>query len=135
MLKRRSADLTTRRAPACLNWLAKWNGSQGKESFTSGTHLPRLHRDDTGKRNSFRPRCCPHGFRNDSVDIAFRFIPFSDVGGDFVDFFRLPDGPIGIYLGDVVGKGLSAAMFAALVMGTLRGIHKSGTDTARVLSC
>src|SRR5580698_3886317 len=74
------------------------------------------------------------GLSHESVEIAFRFIPFSEVGGDFVDFFHLPDGFIGIYLGDVVGKGLSAAMFAALVMGTLRGIHKTGTDTARVLT-
>ena len=70
---------------------------------------------------------------HESVEIAFRFIPFSDVAGDFADFFRLPDGCIGIYLGDVVGKGLPAAMFAALVMGTLRGIHKTGTDTADAL--
>jgi len=71
---------------------------------------------------------------HESVEIAFRFIPFSDVGGDFADVFRLPDGFIGIYLGDVVGKGLPAAMFAALVMGTMRGIHKTGTDTAQVLA-
>jgi sigma-B regulation protein RsbU (phosphoserine phosphatase) len=71
---------------------------------------------------------------HESVEIAFRFIPFCDVGGDFADFFCLPDGFIGIYLGDVVGKGLPAAMYAALVMGILRGIHKSGTDTARVLA-
>jgi phosphoserine phosphatase RsbU/P len=72
--------------------------------------------------------------RHESVELAFRFIPFSDVGGDFADFFRLPNGLIGVYLGDVVGKGLPAAMFAALVMGTLRGIHKTGTDTAQVLA-
>ena len=74
------------------------------------------------------------GLSHESIEIAFRFVPFSAVGGDFVDFFRLPDGCIGICLGDVVGKGLSAAMFAALVMGLLRGIHKTGTDTARVLT-
>jgi len=74
------------------------------------------------------------GIRAQSVEIVFRFKPFSDVGGDFVDFFRLPDGFIGIYLGDVVGKGLPAAMYAALVIGTLRGIHKGGTDTANVLA-
>jgi phosphoserine phosphatase RsbU/P len=67
------------------------------------------------------------------VEIASRFIPFSEVGGDFADFFLLPDGFVGIYLGDVVGKGLPAAMYGALVMGTLRGIHKCGTDTAKVL--
>ena len=69
-----------------------------------------------------------------AAELAFRFIPFSEVGGDFADFFVLPEGFIGIYLGDVVGKGLPAAMFAALVMGTLRGIHKTGTDTADVLT-
>jgi hypothetical protein len=108
--------------------------ASGKESLTSGRTCPDC--DETIReakliQTSLLPT---QGFRNESVDIAFRFIPFSDVGGDFVDFFRLPDGFIGIYLGDVVGKGLSAAMFAALVMGTLRGIHKTGTDTARVLA-
>ena len=74
------------------------------------------------------------GLCHEVIEIVFRFMPFSDVGGDFVDFFFLPDGFIGMYLGDVVGKGLSAAMFAALVMGTLRGIHKTGTDPGRVLT-
>ncbi len=55
------------------------------------------------------------------------------MGGDFTDFFVLPDGTIGFYLGDVVGKGLPGAMYAALVMGTLRGIHKTGEDPAAVL--
>jgi len=71
---------------------------------------------------------------HESVEIAFRSIPFSEVAGDFADFFLLPGGFIGIYLGDVVGKGLPAAMYGALVMGTLRGIHKDGTDTAQVLA-
>ena len=71
---------------------------------------------------------------DNSVDIAFRFLPFREVGGDFVDYFRLPDGLIGLYLGDVVGKGLPAAMYGALVIGTLRGIHKTGTDTATALA-
>jgi phosphoserine phosphatase RsbU/P len=72
--------------------------------------------------------------RHQSVEITFRFKPFSEVGGDFVDFFHLPNGLIGIYLGDVVGKGLPAAMYAALVTGALRGIHKTGADTASVLA-
>jgi serine phosphatase RsbU (regulator of sigma subunit) len=73
-------------------------------------------------------------FRHESAEIVFRFVPFSEVGGDFLDFFNLPNGFIGIYLGDVVGKGLPAAMYAALVTGTLRGIHKSSADTASVLA-
>lgn len=71
--------------------------------------------------------------RDLSLEIVYRFTPFFDVGGDFLDFFRLPSGIIGLYLGDVVGKGLPATMYGALVMGTLRGIHKSGIDAGTVL--
>jgi len=74
------------------------------------------------------------GLCHEIAEVAFRFIPLFDVGGDFADFFVLPDGLIGIYLGDVVGKGLPAAMYGALVMGVLRGIHKTGTDTASILA-
>ena len=115
--------------------------------------LARVMKSESGKENPAFRRVCDdcaehlreakliqfslvptQGFRHKFVDIAFRFIPFSDVGGDFADFFCLPDGFIGIYLGDVVGKGLPAAMYGALVMGTLRGLHKTGTDTAQVLA-
>jgi serine phosphatase RsbU (regulator of sigma subunit) len=75
-----------------------------------------------------------HPLIGKSVEIAYRFIPVFQVGGDFLDFFRLPDGTIGIYMGDVVGKGLPATMYGTVVMGTLRGIHKTGTETANVLS-
>ena len=56
-----------------------------------------------------------------------------DVSGDFLDYFCLADGRLGLYLGDVVGKGLPAAMYAALAMGTLRSIHKTGEMPASVL--
>jgi len=73
------------------------------------------------------------GLRADDFEIAFRFSPLTEVGGDFADFFQLPNGRVGLYVGDVVGKGLSAAMYGALVMGMLRGINKTGTDPAYVL--
>lgn len=66
-------------------------------------------------------------------EVSCRFTPYAEVGGDFADFFQLPNGLVGLYLGDVVGKGLPAAMYAALVMGMLRGINKTGEDTAAVL--
>ncbi len=72
--------------------------------------------------------------RNASIEIAYRFSPFAEVGGDFADFFVLPNGIAGLYIGDVVGKGLAAAMYAALVMGTLRGINKTGEQTSTVLA-
>jgi phosphoserine phosphatase RsbU/P len=73
------------------------------------------------------------GLKGDRFEIAHRFSPLAEVGGDFADFFNLPNGCVGLYVGDVVGKGLSAAMYAALVMGMLRGINKTGEDPATVL--
>jgi len=69
-----------------------------------------------------------------SFEIAYRFSPYAGVGGDFADFFELPDGQVGLYIGDVVGKGLPAALYAALVMGLLRGLHKTGSSTAESLA-
>src|SRR5947209_6299927 len=76
----------------------------------------------------------PHGpLENSDVRICYEFRPFHEVGGDFLDFFTLTDESIGLYLGDVTGKGLPAALYAALAVGTLRGIHKTGTPPASVL--
>ncbi|MGA2429487.1 MAG: PP2C family protein-serine/threonine phosphatase [Candidatus Acidiferrum sp.] len=68
------------------------------------------------------------------IRISHEFQPVAEVGGDFLDYFELADGCIGLYLGDVSGKGLPAAMFAALAVGTLRGVHKTGQSPANVLS-
>src|SRR6202050_2052131 len=72
--------------------------------------------------------------RGTSFEITYRFSPYAGVGGDFADFFELPDGQVGLYIGDVVGKGLAAALYAALVMGLLRGLHKSGANPAESLA-
>ncbi len=76
---------------------------------------------------------CVEPLRHDPVEIASRFRPVREVGGDFLDYFLLEDRRLGLYVGDVVGKGLAAAMYAALAMGTIRGIHKSGTTPTAVL--
>jgi sigma-B regulation protein RsbU (phosphoserine phosphatase) len=52
------------------------------------------------------------------LEFAARFVPAEGflVGGDWFDVFRLPDGHVGIVMGDVAGVGLRAA----IVMGRLR---------------
>ncbi len=43
-----------------------------------------------------------------------RCIPQKDAGGDFYDFFKLPDGKIFFMLGDVTGHGISASMITTV---------------------
>jgi len=61
------------------------------------------------------------------AEFAFRFRPVTEVGGDFLDYFELDNDCAAMYLGDVVGKGLPAAMYASLAVGALRGMHKTNT--------
>ncbi len=68
--------------------------------------------------------------RAGAVMISHEFQPVAAVGGDFLDYFQLTDGSVGLYLGDVSGKGLPAA----LAVGTLRGVHKTGTSPHDVLA-
>jgi len=72
--------------------------------------------------------------RAGALTISHEFQPVAAVGGDFLDYFQLSDGSIGLYLGDVSGKGLPAALYAALAVGTLRGVHKTGTIPGDVLT-
>jgi sigma-B regulation protein RsbU (phosphoserine phosphatase) len=71
--------------------------------------------------------------RKHAIEISHKFRPVANVGGDFLDYFWLDDNRLGFYLGDVVGKGLPAALFAALAMGMLRGIKKTGESPPAVL--
>src|SRR5260221_12651857 len=76
----------------------------------------------------------PEGeLRTADATVCYEFQPFYEVGGDVLDYFTLPDGAIGIYLGDGTGKGLSAGFYAALAVGKLRGVHKSGTRPGSVV--
>ena len=73
--------------------------------------------------------------RGDAFEAAFRFAPLGEVDGDFAEFSHFPNGFVGMYRGDVVGKGLIAALYASLVMDTIREIKKTGEDTAAVRGC
>jgi len=47
-------------------------------------------------------------------------IPAREVGGDFFNYFMLPDGQMALLVGDVSGKGVSAALLMANIQATLR---------------
>jgi len=48
--------------------------------------------------------------------------PALGVGGDYFDVFPLEDGRLGIAIGDVSGKGISAALLMASLRASLRGV-------------
>ena len=56
------------------------------------------------------------------VDLAGYCRPAQAVGGDYYDFFVLSDGRLALALGDISGKGISAALLMASLRASLRSI-------------
>jgi serine phosphatase RsbU (regulator of sigma subunit)/anti-sigma regulatory factor (Ser/Thr protein kinase) len=61
--------------------------------------------------------------RVEGVQLAARYLPGTaqlDVGGDWFDAIQLPDGQLGLVVGDVVGKGVQAAASMAQLRNAIR---------------
>ena len=64
---------------------------------------------------------------------VFEDTPALAVGGDFYDFLDLGHGLVGIVVGDVSGKGVSAALYAAKLTSDLRYQAAGQTEPAPIL--
>ena len=68
------------------------------------------------------------------LDIVGFSIPADQVGGDFYHYIEFEDGRLGVMVGDVSGKGVSAALFMAVSVSTLRAQAPAFRDPAALLS-
>ncbi|GIG20695.1 hypothetical protein Cch01nite_14190 [Cellulomonas chitinilytica] len=71
------------------------------------------------------------------LDVAAQYVPssrFAAVGGDWFDVLPLPDGTIGLAVGDVVGHDLAAAAAMGQLRSLLRSFAWDGAAPARVLA-
>jgi sigma-B regulation protein RsbU (phosphoserine phosphatase) len=68
------------------------------------------------------------------VELAALSLPCYEVGGDYFDFLELPDGDLGLAIGDVSGKGVSAALIMSSVQAALRVAAPIEDDLARLVA-
>jgi len=66
-------------------------------------------------------------------DIAGYNVPCDETGGDYYDYIEMPDGKLGLVIGDVSGHGLGAAMYMATSRAALRSIIMTTEDPAKAL--
>lgn len=65
-------------------------------------------------------------------DVAARYVPCFDLGGDFYDFIQ--NGPLtGICVGDVVGKGIAASLLMASTRATIRAYAQQSDNPAWII--
>ncbi len=68
-----------------------------------------------------------------TLDMAARYVPSFELGGDFYDFVDL-SGHLGVAVGDVVGKGIAAALLMSAVRASLRAHVQEVYDLDEVVS-
>lgn len=66
------------------------------------------------------------------VDLAARYRPSFEIGGDFYDLFE-SHGRLAIVVGDVVGKGVAAGLLMSAVRATMRAYAELSDDLSRVM--
>jgi serine phosphatase RsbU (regulator of sigma subunit) len=72
-----------------------------------------------------------------AFDVQSQYAPAyaaAQVGGDYYDFIELPDDRLGIVMGDVCGKGVTAAVFTAMAKYMLRAYATEEVSPVAVLS-
>ncbi len=76
-------------------------------------------------------------FETEELKINAFMRPAKNVGGDFYDFIKMPDGKICLVIADVSGKGISAALFMAQAITAIRHNtrqYENPADLLRVLN-
>ncbi|MEZ0218295.1 MAG: PP2C family protein-serine/threonine phosphatase [Rariglobus sp.] len=82
---------------------------------------------------SFLPPALPPEQRT-RVDFASRIKPAREAGGDLYDGFFLDDGRFFVVVGDVSGKGVSAALFMAVTATAIRALATGARPPGELLT-
>lgn len=79
---------------------------------------------------TFLPRMNPE---IEGIEIASLCLPAKEVGGDYYDFIEITPKKLGVVIGDVSGKGISAAFYMTLTKGFLKSQARSVFSPKEVL--
>lgn len=105
---------------------------QGALALERATMYEREHATAETLQHSLLPDTLPEV---PGIALMATYKPVSrEVGGDWYDAFRLPDGKLAVAAGDVMGKGLTAAAGMGRVRNALRALALTDPRPAAVLA-
>jgi hypothetical protein len=76
----------------------------------------------------------PEALASPFFTVETEYRPAQTVGGDFFQTLTKPDGSLLVVIGDVSGKGVSAAMLVAVLVGAIRNQAEYSLDPAAMLT-
>jgi serine phosphatase RsbU (regulator of sigma subunit)/anti-sigma regulatory factor (Ser/Thr protein kinase) len=97
--------------------------------------VSRLTERERGLADALQRSLMPRLPELPAVSFAGRYLPAAAarLGGDWYDAFQLPDGRLGLAIGDVVGRGFHAAAIMGQLRSGLRAYALDGTAPGAVL--
>jgi serine phosphatase RsbU (regulator of sigma subunit) len=94
-----------------------------------------LHAQELEQAAEIQRRLLPeHAPEVPGVDLAGSNAACRTVGGDYYDFFPLPEGRVAVVLADVSGKGLPASLLMASLQARVQVLLEEPDDLPRVMS-
>ncbi|MBN2773616.1 MAG: SpoIIE family protein phosphatase [Prolixibacteraceae bacterium] len=100
-------------------WYNKFS-SESEKNKQSSKHLQRELEQASEIINSIIPTGSPELKGAGNIEIFSAYKPVNIIGGDFYDYFLLDEDHLLIVIGDVSGKGISAAIFMGVAHTLLR---------------
>ncbi|MGC2162160.1 MAG: PP2C family protein-serine/threonine phosphatase [Silvibacterium sp.] len=114
----------------CILALRRFVGTQVRESL-----VRQAVRKDLEQAQQLQQRVLiPEAIASKHFTIEAEYLPAQTVGGDFFQTLTKPDGTLLVVIGDVSGKGVSAAMLVAVLVGAIRSHAHFNSDPSSMLA-
>lgn len=93
-----------------------------------------MHRDLEQAQQLQQRVLVPEAVASPSFAVETEYHPAQTVGGDFFQTLTRPDGSLLVVIGDVSGKGVSASMLVAVLVGAIRSQAEHSFDPQAMLA-
>src|SRR5262249_55676387 len=94
-----------------------------------------LVRDELEVARELQAALLPHGTIDlPGYSVAHSYRTANEVGGDYYEIVRLPDGRVAMMVGDATGHGMAAGLVMAIANATLKTALDIDPDPRRVLA-